>query len=66
MAGGGGGGWSSSAPIRNDHMKFVGVRKHSWGVLKHYLGFVKFRNMLPKFARKAYSQHIKKRLDGMI
>ena len=40
------------APIRNDRKTFVGVCKHSRGVAK-------IKNMLLKFARKAYSQHIR-------
>ena len=56
-------GWAiecNSAPICNDRKKFVGVRKHSWGVRKQSRGLAKIRNMLLKFARKAYSQHIRK------
>ena len=45
------------APIRK---KFVGVRKHSWGVRKHSWGLAKIRNMFLKFARKSYTQHIRK------
>ena len=38
--------------------QFVCVRKHSWGDGKHSLGLAKIRNMLIKFERKAYLQHI--------
>ena len=48
-----------SVPIRKDRKNFVGVRKHSWGVRKHSRGRAKIRNMLLKFVRKAYSQHIR-------
>ena len=45
------------APICNGHTKLVGVCKHSWGARKHSRGLAKIRNMLLKFARKAYLQH---------
>ena len=45
----------NEAPIRNDRKKFEGVHKHSWGLAK-------IRNILLKFARKSYSQHIRKQL----
>ena len=59
------------APIRNDCTKFVVIPKHSWGVCKHSRCFEKIRNMLLKFARKAYSQHIHKQslailIDGKV
>ena len=49
----------NSAPIRNFRKKFVVVRKHSWSVHKHSRGLAKTRNMLLKFVRKAYLQHIR-------
>ena len=57
-------------PIHNDRKKFVSVYKHTWGVRKHSRGLAKIRNMLLKFTRKAYSQHIRKQsqailIDGM-
>ena len=48
------------ALIRNDHKKFVGVSKYSWDVRKHSRGLAKIGNMLLKFVRKAYLQHIRK------
>ena len=50
----------NSAPIRSDHKTFVGVRKHSCGGRKHSPGLAKIRNMVLKFVRKAYLQHIHK------
>ena len=49
---------ANSAPVCNDHEIFVGVLMHSWGVRKHSRGLAKIRNMLLKFVRKAFSQHI--------
>ena len=46
------------APILIDRKTIVGVRKHFGGVRKHSRGLAKIRNMLLKFVRKAYSQHI--------
>ena len=46
------------APIHNGHKKFGGVRKHCTGVCRHYSALAKIKNMLLKFARKAYSQNI--------
>ena len=48
----------NSAPIPNDCKKLVGVCKDSWAVSKHSQDLAKIRNMLLKFVRKAYSQHI--------
>ena len=50
----------NSVPMRIDWRKFVGVCKHSWGVPKYSRGFAKITNMLLKFARKVYLQHIHK------
>ena len=51
----------NSAPIRNDHKKFVGVHKHPWGIRNHSRGHAKIRNKLLKFTRKVYFGHIPKR-----
>ena len=56
----------NSTPIGNDREKFVGVRKHSWGVRKHSRGLAKIRNMLLKFVRKAYSQHIREQSKAIL
>ena len=38
----------NSAPICNDHKKFVGVCKHSWDFRKHAWGLANIRNMFCK------------------
>ena len=52
----------NSAPICNDRKKLVGGCKHSSGVHRHSQSLAKIRNcsnMLLKFLRKAYPQHIR-------
>ena len=54
------------SPPRNDRKKFVGVRKHSWGVCKHPRVLAKITNMLLIFVRKAYSQHIREQSQAIL